>query len=208
MKLREYFLSTKKTKITTLFNNFFSAVSVFINNFLLFSHTTQHNIQNTTKQNNRHILNISRSNQKGGGEGRTTRTQKSLLYTVTYVKQKTCQASMVEGLAPPTRAVVHSHYTICRRLRIQYVFLHMCGVNQFWIIVFFTAVKPANNILFCIELIAVSVFDVHSWEYHDICVWCCWRRTQMHCGLFASRRMHTHWMGVEDWHGREEIVEY
>ncbi len=43
---------------------------------------------------------------------------------------------MVEGLAPPTRAVVHSHDTICRRLRIQYVFLHMCGVNQFWIIVF------------------------------------------------------------------------
>ncbi len=62
-------------------------------------------------------------------------------------------ASMVEGLAPPTLAVVHSHDTICRRLRIQYVFLHMCGVNQFWIIVFFTAVKPANNILFCIELI-------------------------------------------------------
>ncbi len=60
---------------------------------------------------------------------------------------------MVEGLAPPTRAVVHSHVTICRRLRIQYVFPHMCGVNQFWIIVFFTAVKPANNILFCIELI-------------------------------------------------------
>ncbi len=60
---------------------------------------------------------------------------------------------MVEGLAPPTRAVVHSHDTICRRLQIQYVFLHMCGVNQFWIIVFFAAVKPANNILFCIELI-------------------------------------------------------
>ncbi len=54
---------------------------------------------------------------------------------------------MVEGLAPPTRAVVHSHETICRRLRIQYASLHMCGVNQFWIIVFFTAVKPANNIL-------------------------------------------------------------
>ncbi len=60
---------------------------------------------------------------------------------------------MVEGLAPPTRAVAHSQVTICRRLRIQYVFLHMCGVNQFWIIVFFAAVKPANNILFCIELI-------------------------------------------------------
>ncbi len=60
---------------------------------------------------------------------------------------------MVEGLAPPTRAVAHSQVTICRRLRIQYVFPHMCGVNQFWIIVFFAAVKPANNILFCIELI-------------------------------------------------------
>ncbi len=60
---------------------------------------------------------------------------------------------MVEGLAPLTRAVVHAHVTICRRLLIQYVFLHMCGVNQFWIIVFFAAVKPANNILFCIELI-------------------------------------------------------
>ncbi len=62
-----------------------------INNFLffIFSHTTQHNIQNTTKQNNRHILNISRSNQKGGREGRTTRTQKSLLHTITYIKQKT-----------------------------------------------------------------------------------------------------------------------
>ncbi len=70
--------------------------------------------------------------------------------------KKLCQASMVEGLAPPTRAVVHSHEMICRRLRIQYASLHMCGVNQFWIIVFFTAVKPANNILFCIELIQRS----------------------------------------------------
>ncbi len=122
--------------------------------FFIFSHTTQHNIQNTTKQNNRHILNISRSNQKGGGEGRTTRTQKSLLYTITYVQQKnTAKHQWSKAWAPPTRAVVHSHDTICRRLRIQYVFLHMCGVNQFWIIVFFTAVKPANNILFCIELI-------------------------------------------------------
>ncbi len=123
--------------------------------FVFFSHITQHSIQNITKQNNRHILNISRSNQKGGREGRTIKTQKSLLYTITYSmsNKKHCQASMVEGLAPPTHAVVHSHDTICRRLRIQYVFLHMCGVNQFWIIVFFTAVKPANNILFCIELI-------------------------------------------------------
>ncbi len=32
--------------------------------------------------------------------------------------KKHCQASMVEGLAPPTRAVGHSHDTICRRLRV------------------------------------------------------------------------------------------
>ncbi len=55
---------------------------------------------------------------------------------------------MVEGLAPPTRAVVHSHETICRRLRIQYASLHMCGVNQFWIIVFFTA---SNTVLMIIQ---------------------------------------------------------
>ncbi len=124
--------------VLTLFffvkNNFF---------FLLF-------FSHTTKQKNRHILNISRSNQKGGREGRTIR--QSFIQSRISTK-KHCQASMVEGLAPPTRAVVHSHVTICRRLWIQYVFLHMCGVNQFCIIVFFAAVKPANNILFCIELI-------------------------------------------------------
>ncbi len=52
---------------------------------------------------------------------------------------------MVEGLAPPTRAVAHSHVTISRRLRIQYVFLHMCGVNQFCIIVFFQHSLVNNN---------------------------------------------------------------
>ncbi len=33
------------------------------------------------------------------------------------------------------------------------MFFYTCGVNQFCIIVFFAAVKPANNIFFCIELI-------------------------------------------------------
>ncbi len=108
---------------------FFLLSTIF---YFIFSHTTQHNIQNKTKQNSRHILNISRFNQKGGREGRTTRTQKSLLYIVhVYSTKNHCQASMVEGLAPPTHAVVHSHDTICRRLRIQYASLHMCGVNQF-----------------------------------------------------------------------------
>ncbi len=71
--------------------------------FYFFSHTTQHNIQNTTKQNHRHILKISRSNQKGGGEGRTTRTQKLLLYIITYIQQKTLPS--INGRRPgPTNS--------------------------------------------------------------------------------------------------------
>ncbi len=71
--------------------------------YFIFSHTTQHNIQNTTKQNSRHILNISRSNQKGGGEGRTTRTPKLLLYIITYIQQKTLPS--INGRRPgPTNS--------------------------------------------------------------------------------------------------------
>ncbi len=94
--------------------------------YLIFSHITQHSIQNITKQNNRHILNISRSNQKGGREREGQQKHKSHSFIQSRISNKKhCQASMVEGLAPPTRAVVHSHVTICRRLRIQYVFLHV-----------------------------------------------------------------------------------
>ncbi len=59
---------------------------------------------------------------------------------------------MVKGLAPSTLAVVHSHDTICRRLRIQYVFLHMCGVKPV-LDYCLRSCKTSNNILFCIELI-------------------------------------------------------
>ncbi len=69
-------------------NKSISLLFVINNYFYFFSHTTQHNIQNRTKQNSRHILNISRFNQKGWREGRTTRTQKSLLYIITYIQQK------------------------------------------------------------------------------------------------------------------------
>ncbi len=69
--------------VRTSFGEFFSIVVLFFCYqqflFFIFSQTTQHNIQNKTKQNSRHILNISRFNQKGGREGRTTRTQKLLL---------------------------------------------------------------------------------------------------------------------------------
>ncbi len=79
---------------------------------LFFSHITQHNIQNITKQNNRHILNISRSNQKGGREGRTIKTQKSLLYTITYIHQKTLPSINGRGPGPTNsrRCTFTRHY--------------------------------------------------------------------------------------------------
>ncbi len=131
--------------------SFFCYQHFFI--FLFFSHTTQHNIQNTktNKKKNRHILNISRSNQKGG-EREGQQEHKSHSFIQSRMSNKKTLPS-INGRRPGPTDSRRSHDTICRRLRIQYVFLHMCGVNQSWIIVFFTAVKSANNILFCIELI-------------------------------------------------------
>ncbi len=126
-------------------------LSIFF--ILFFSHTTQHSIQNTTKQNNRHILNISRSNQKGGGEGRTIRTQKvTPLYNHVYPPKNTAKHQWSK--AWPHRLVpLDIHKSLFAAGYGSNMFFYTCGVNQFWIIVFFTAVKPANNILFCIELI-------------------------------------------------------
>ncbi len=45
-------------------------------------------------------LNISKSSQKGGREGRTTKTQKSLLHTITYIKQKTLPSINGRGPGP------------------------------------------------------------------------------------------------------------
>ncbi len=83
-----------------------------INIFLFFSHITQHSIQNITKQSNRHIRNISRSSQKGGREGRTIKTQKSLLYIITYIKQKTLPSVNGRRLGPTDscRCTFTSHY--------------------------------------------------------------------------------------------------
>ncbi len=123
--------------------------------FYFFSHITQHSIQNITKQNNRHILNNSKSNQNGGGEGRTIKTEKSLLYTITYMKQKTLPSINGRRPGPMHRlAPLYIHMTLfAGGYGSNMFFPHMCGVNQFCIIVVFAAVKPANNILFCIELI-------------------------------------------------------
>ncbi len=112
--------------------------------FYFFSHTTQHNIQNTTKQNNRHILNILRSNQKGGGEGRTTRTQKLLLYIITYIQQKTLP-SINDRRPGPTNSrhcTFISHYLqeamdpICFSTHVRckpvldYCLLHSCKTSK------------------------------------------------------------------------------
>ncbi len=78
----------------------------------------------------------------------------SLLYTITYIKEKTLPSINGRrlGSIDSCCCTFISHYLqeatdpICFST-------HVCGVNQFWIIVFFAAVKPANNILFCIELI-------------------------------------------------------
>ncbi len=140
--LTEFSLASSSISICLLFS--YSQILTFF-----FSHITQHNIQNITKHNNRHILNISRSNQKGGREGRTIKTQKSFLYTITYIHQKTLPS--INGRGPHQLAPLYIHTSLFAGGYGSNMFFYTCGVNQFCIIVFFTAVKPANNILFCIE---------------------------------------------------------
>ncbi len=107
---------------------FFSFFFSFFNQqlFFFFFHT-QHNIQNKTKQNNRHILNISRSNQKGGGEGRTTITQKSLLYTITYV-QKTLTFTW-HYLQEATDPICFSTHVWCKPV-LDYCLLRSCKTSK------------------------------------------------------------------------------
>ncbi len=103
-----------------------------LSTIFLFFHT-QHNIISKIQQNKTtDTYSTSQGPIKREGEREGQQEHKSHSFIQSRMSNKKhCQASMVEGLAPPTRAVVHSHDTICRRLRIQYVFLHMCGVNQF-----------------------------------------------------------------------------
>ncbi len=96
--------------------------------FIFFTHT-QHNIQiQQNKTTDTYSTSQGPIKREGEREGQQEHKSHSFIQS-RMSNKKHCQASMVEGLAPPTRAVVHSHDTICRRLRIQYVFLHMCGVN-------------------------------------------------------------------------------
>ncbi len=79
---------------------------------LFFSHITQHSIQNITKLNNRHYS-TSQDPIKREGEREGQQEHKSHSFIQSRISNKKhCQASMVEGLAPPTRAVAHSHVTL------------------------------------------------------------------------------------------------
>ncbi len=69
-----------------------------------------------------------------------------------YVKEKTLRSINSRRLGP-----INSYCCTFTRHYLQEAtdplcFPHMCGVNQFCIIVLFAAAKPANNILFCIKL--------------------------------------------------------
>ncbi len=45
---------------------------------------------------------------------------------------------------------------------------------------YFLCAKKTNIIMtwFSNFFFSLSVFDAHSWEYHDAWVWCCWRRSR------------------------------
>ncbi len=93
--------------------------------YFIFIFHTQHNIiskiqQNKTADTYSHLKVQSKGRERGKDNKNTKVTP---LYN--HVSTKTLPSINGEGLAPPTRAVVHSHDTICRRLRIQYVSTHV-----------------------------------------------------------------------------------
>ncbi len=116
--------------------------------FFFFFHITSKIQQNKTTDT--HSTSQGPIKREGEREGQQKHKSHSFIQLCTSTK-KHCQASMVEGLAPPTRTAAHPHDTIRRRPRIQHAFPHMCGANQLRTTVFLAAAKPANNILLCIE---------------------------------------------------------
>ncbi len=120
---------TKETSHTcgTLGAIFQLSFSFLLSTIFFFFFHTQHNIISKIQQNKTtDTYSTSQGPNKREGEREGQQEHKSHSFIQSRMSNKKhCQASMVEGLAPPTRAVVHSHDTICRRLRIQYVFLHV-----------------------------------------------------------------------------------
>ncbi len=142
-----YFL--KRTVLWYACYLFFFVINIF------FFHTQHHNTifiqnkQNTTKQQT--YTPYSKSPIKREIEKKTQ--NKSFLYTITYIRGKTLPSINSGRLGPinSRRCTFTSHYL--QEAMDPICFPHMCGVNHFCIIVFFAAVKPANNIFFCIKLI-------------------------------------------------------
>ncbi len=111
--------------------------------FIFFTHnTTQHPKYNKTKQqtHTQHLKVQSKGRERGKDNKNTVTRSHSFIH---ISNKKHCQASLP----------LHIHKSLFAGGYGSNMFFHMCGVNQFCIIVFFAAVKPANNILFCIELI-------------------------------------------------------
>ncbi len=118
-----------------------------------FSNTTQHNIQkyNKTKQQT-HTQHL-KVQSKGRGRGKDNKNTKvTPLYNHVYQTKNTAKHQWSK-VWPHRLAPLYIHMTLFAGGYGSNMFFYTCGVNQFWIIVFFAAVKPANNILFCIELI-------------------------------------------------------
>ncbi len=116
-----------------------------------FFHTTQHNIQNITKQqtHTQHLKVQSKGRERGKDNKNTKVTP---LYNHVYPSKNTAKHQWSRAW-PHQLAPLHIHTSLFAGGYGSNMFFYTCGVNQFWIIVFFAAVKPANNILFCIELI-------------------------------------------------------
>ncbi len=117
-----------------------------------FTHiTTQHPKYNKTKQqtHTQHLKVQSKGRERGKDNKNTKVTPP---YNHVYPTKNTAKHQWSKAW-PHRLAPLHIHKSLFAGGYGSNVFPHMCGVNQFCVIVFFAAVKPANNILFCIELI-------------------------------------------------------
>ncbi len=120
--------------------------------FFFFSHITQHSIQNITNKTT-DTYSTSQGPIKGRERGKDNKTQKSLLYTITYIQQKTLPS--INGRRPgpndSRRCTFTRHY-------LQEATDPICFSTPVWCkpvldYCLLRSCKPANNILFCIELI-------------------------------------------------------
>ncbi len=116
--------------------------------FFFFSHITQHNIQNITKQqtHTQHLKVQTKGRERGKDNKNTNVTP---LFNHAHPSKNTAKHQWARAW-PHQLAPLYIHMILFAGGYGSNMFF-MCGVNQFWIV--FAAVKPANNILFCIELI-------------------------------------------------------